>query len=322
MKLAIRDYFFNETHKAKINAVAEKYGVIVDYFGDDPIPADKLGDYEILYGRPTADELRGMTKLKWLATTIAGVEVYCKKDIYCNDVVLTNSSGAYGLTISEHLIMVTLMLLRKMPFYSKAVSDHSWVKRSEVPSIGSIYGSRITVMGTGDIGTNYARRVKAMGASVVHGVRRTVKAADPAFDDIYTFDNVADILPQTDILVLALPGTKETVGIVTKELIAKLPKSAYIINIGRGALIDQDALIEALNNEQIAGAALDVMVPEPLPKDHPLWNAKNVLITPHCSGNMSLWYTQDKTVEMFCENLDLYMSGKPLKHIVDMNNGY
>ena len=117
------------------------------------------------------------------------------------------------------------------------------------------------------------------------------------------------------------PGST-TVRTMTRERIAQLSPSSILVNVGRGTAIDQEALMEALNFGKLAGAALDVMVPEPLPVDHPLWNTKNLLLTPHVAGNMTLGYTCDKTVSMFCENLEKYAQGKPLDHLVDLKRGY
>ena len=140
----------------------------------------------------------------------------------------------------------------------------------------------ITVLGTGDIGTEFARRAKAMGAKDIRGVRRTKKAADPAFDGVFTHEELDSLLPDTDILVMALPSTADTVGILSRERIALLPRDAIVVNVGRGTAIDQEALMEALNAGRIAGAALDVVVPEPLPREHPLWSTRNLLLTPIC----------------------------------------
>ena len=180
----------------------------------------------------------------------------------------------------------------------------------------SICGSTITVLGTGDIGTNFARRAKALGAKTVRGVRRSKKPCDPAFDEVHTLDGLDAVLPQTEILVMALPSTPETAGILSRERIALLPPDAIVVNVGRGTAVDQDALMEALNAGRIAGAALDVMMPEPLPADHPLWETKNLLLTTHISGNMSLGLTCDLDVELFCEDLENYAAGRPLERLV------
>ena len=319
-KIAVLSSFMEEHHIAKIRDTAAACGFAVDFYADDKMPKEKAADYEILYGLVGPGFLKYMTGLKWFCTPSAGVEPYAPDEVYPHpDVLLTNSAGAYGITISEHILMVTLMLLRQMPAFQQIVAERGWVR--SLP-MRSICGSTITVLGTGDIGTNFARRAKALGATAVYGVRRTKKAGDPAFDEIYAMDELDAILPKTDILVMALPGTAETVGTLSRERIALLPRHAIVVNIGRGSAVDQDALIDALNSEAIAGAALDVMVPEPLPADHPLWSAKNILITPHVSGNMSLGITRDLDVDLFCRDLINYAEGRPLQQLVDRKLGY
>ena len=125
-----------------------------------------------------------------------------------------------------------------------------------------------------------------------------------------------------DALIMSLPATNETIGILSKERIALLPSHAYLINVGRGSAIDQTALVDALNDHRIAGAALDVMLPEPLPADHPLWSCPNTILTPHVSGNLSLGLTCELDIDMFLADLKRYSEGKPLKNFVDRRKGY
>ena len=319
-KIAVLSSFMEEHHVEKIRTLAENCGFTADFYADDRIPREKFADYEVLYGMPGPALLKHMTALKWFCTPSAGVEPYTPDEVYPNpDVMLTNSAGAYGITISEHILMVTLMLLRQMPAFQQVVAQRSWVRTMPMRSI---CGSTVTVLGTGDIGTNFARRAKALGAKAVYGVRRTKKPGDPAFDAMYGMDELNAILPRTDILVMALPATAETVGVLSRERIALLPRHAIVVNVGRGSAVDQDALMDALNGERLAGAALDVMVPEPLPVDHPLWDAKNILITPHVSGNMSLGITRDLDVDLFCTDLENYVAGRPLQQLVDRKLGY
>lgn len=319
-KIAVMDDFFTEEHRRQITETAEKCGFTVDFFPRNTLTPGTEAEYEVFYGFPPMDLLKKAENLKWYCCSFAGVDKFLSDDIYPNpDVMLSNSSGAYGITISEHIIMVTLMLLRRMPEYVDTVRQHIW--QDPVP-MRSICGSTITVLGTGDIGTNFARRAKAMGAKLIRGVRRTAKAGDPCYDEMYTFDRLDEILPKTEILVMALPSTPDTIGILSRERIALLPKDAIVVNVGRGTAIDQEALMDALNNDQLAGAAIDVMVPEPLPTDHPLWDTKNLLLTPHISGNMSLGITCDLDVAMFCEDLENYAAGRPLKRYVNRKLGY
>lgn len=320
-KIAVYDNFTEPKHRRMIDETAAKYGFTVDYYlAPASVPADKRGEYEIIYGMPAPGELKSFSGLKWVCGSFAGVDAYLDDSLYPSpDVMLSNSSGAYGVTIAEHIVMVTLMLLRHAPAYCADQAAHRW---GDVMPMRSIMGSTVTIIGTGDIGTEFARRAKALGAASVRGVRRTKKAADPAFDEIHTNDTLDALLPDTDILVLALPATGETRGILSAERIALLPESAYVVNVGRGSAIDQAALIAALNGGRIAGAALDVFVQEPIPAEDPAWTAKNLLLTPHISGQMSLGYTRDRNVALFCEDLERYGKGEKPARLVDRRVGY
>lgn len=319
-KLAVLGDFLEPHHHAQIDSTAARCGFAADYYPDGHVPAELAGQYEVLYGMPDRAALRTFTSLKWFCGNFAGVDAYLDDALYPSpDVVLTNSSGAYGVTIAEHLIMVTLMLLRHASAYVLEAAAHRW---GPVLPMRSIMGSTITVVGTGDIGTEFARRAKAMGAKSIRGVRRTMKPADPAFDSVHTHDQLESLLPDTDLLVLALPSTPDTIGFLSRRRIALLSKTAFVINVGRGSAIDQPALVDALNAGQLAGAALDVFVQEPIPDGDPIWDAKNLLLTPHVSGQLSLGYTRDKNVALFCEDLENYAAGRPLARYVDRKIGY
>ena len=320
-KIAVYDNFTEPKHRQQIDATAAKYGFTVDYYAvPESVPAEKRDEYEIIYGMPKPGELKGFRNLKWFCGSFAGVDAYLDESLYPSpEVMLSNSSGSYGVTIAEHIVMVTLMLLRHAPTYCADQTAGRW---AEVMPMRSIIGSTVTVIGTGDIGTEFARRAKALGAKSVRGVRRTKKAADPAFDEIHTNEELDALLPDTDILVLALPATGGTKNILSAERIALLPRRAYVVNVGRGSAIDQTALVDALNAGRIAGAALDVFQREPLPENDPAWAAKNLIVTPHISGQMSLGYTRDRNVELFCEDLERYGKGEKPVRLVDRKIGY
>lgn len=320
-RIAVYDNFTEPKHRQQINDTAAKYGFAVDYYAaPQTVPPEKRDEYEVIYGMPKPSELKSFTNLKWFCGSFAGVDAYLDDSLYPSpEVMLSNSSGAYGVTIAEHLIMVTLMLLRHEMSYCADAAAHRW---GAVQPMRSIIGSTITVLGTGDIGTEFARRAKAMGAASIRGVRRTRKAADPAFDAIYTHDELDTLLPDTDILVMALPSTGETKNILSAGRIALLPPTAYVVNVGRGSAIDQPALVEALNAGKLAGAALDVFAEEPVPAGDPVWTAQNLLLTPHISGQMSLGYTRDRNVALFCEDLERYGRGEKPARLVDRRIGY
>ena len=319
-KIAVLGSFLEPSHHALIDSTAARCGFAADYFPDSRVPAELAGQYEVVYGMPRPADLKAFTGLRWFCGSFAGVDAYLDEALYPSpEVVLSNSSGAYGVTIAEHLIMVTLMLLRHAPTYLRHADAHRW---GDVLPMRSLIGSTITVLGTGDIGTEFARRARVMGPRAIRGVRRTRAAADPAFDSVHTHDELDALLPDTDILVMALPSTPDTFHILSADRIALLPARAYVVNVGRGTAIDQPALTAALNDGRIAGAALDVFAQEPIPDGDPIWTARNLLITPHISGQMTLGYTRDKNVALFCEDLENYANGRPLKRYVNRKIGY
>ena len=318
--LGIQAEFLTDKHKRDIERACAANGLDVRYFADEAELDAHIAECEILYGRIPPEKLRAAASLKWYACSNSGVDPYISEDLYPHpDVILTNSAGAYGITISEHILMVLLMLLRKMPAYIEGSSAHQWENHG---SIRSIYGSTIVVIGTGDIGTNFAQRAKAMGAAHIRGVHRTEKHVARCFDECYTVEDLPFALEGADIVVLCVPGTPETEHLMSRKMLSKLKETAVLINVGRGSVLDQDALAELLNEGHLAGAALDVTVPEPLPADHPLWSAKNLILTPHISGNMSLGITCDLDVNMFCDNLTRYCREQAMKHVVQRHIGY
>ena len=187
--------------------------------------------------------------------------------------------------------------------------------------IRSVKDSRITLLGTGDIGLETARRLKAFQPACLNGVNRSGQNPDNCFDRILTQDAWEQILPETDVLIISLPGTKDTFHMVGKQQLALLPDGAVIINVGRGSVIDQEALIRELKNGRLQ-AGLDVFEKEPLEKDDPVWELPNLLITPHTAGNMTLVHTVNRIVEMFLEDLDAYCAGRKPRRLIDRTRGY
>lgn len=316
--ICVVNEFITDAHRRQIDAAAEKHGFSVRYYQTKADASGHLADCEVLFGH-WRSLLKEAPMLKWYCCSYAGVDPYQPPFRFPEGVLLTNSSGAYGVTISEHIMMVTLMLQRRMLDYAQIVRDRGWT--NDLP-VRSIQGSRLTLLGTGDIGTTFAQRARALCPASVTGVNRSGRVPDPVYDRVMPMAELDRVLPETDILVMSLPSTPETVGVLSRERLALLPESAILVNVGRGSAIDQDALMDALNAGRLAGAALDVMTPEPLPADHPLWTTKNLLITPHVAGNMTLGYTCNKTVSMFCDDLENYAEGRPLKHLVDLKRGY
>ena len=319
--ICVYQEFLTEAHKARIRETAEDLGFAPHFFTLDQFEEAKacLQGCEILYAHNPELLRAAPASLKWYCCSYAGVDPYCKDPgLFANPDCLLTNSNCYGVTIAEHVVMVLLMLLRRMPEYEEVVRSRGW--SNQLP-IRSIRDNTFTILGTGDIGVNVADRLHGMGAARITGLSRSGRARE-GFDEVLPISRLDEALPQARNLIMALPGTAETYHILNRARIALLPRGAYVVNVGRGAAVEQEPLAEALNAGRLGGAALDVMDPEPLPGDHPLWTARNIILTPHVSGNMTLGYTCDRNVEMFCEDLGNYAAGRPLNGLIDRARGY
>ena len=319
--ICIYEEFLTDAHRAQIEDAARETGFTTHFFALSQFEEARacLQHCEVLYGHSPELLRSAPAGLKWYCCASAGVDPYCADpSMFANPDCLLTNSNVYGVTIAEHVVMVTLMLLRRMPEYEAGVRRREW--GSALP-IRSIRDGEFTLLGTGNIGVNVAERLRGMGAAKITGLNRSGRP-HPAFDEVRPISDLDDVLPRTKILVMALPSTPDTIHILNRERIALLPADAYVINVGRGTALDQTALAEALNGGKLAGAALDVMDPEPLPKDDPLWDARNLILTPHVSGNMTLGYTCDENVARFCADLENYAAGRPLAGLVDRTLGY
>lgn len=312
---------FDAAHLQQIRTAAHTYGCTVDFFPDAAAAIPHLADTHIIFA-PTDSHSPELVKnapsLKWFASYYAGVDPLMAPGVLPREVLLTNGSGAYGITIAEHMIMVSLMLMRRMPEYERFVDNREF--RSDLV-IGSLYDANVVVCGTGDIGSQFAKRLRAFCPARITGLNRTGKAVE-GFDEVFPMSRLDEVLPQADLLALTLPGTPHTNDLISAERIASMKKSAFIINVGRGNCIDQEALIQALKEGSLAGAALDVFRTEPIPQEDPAWNTPNLLVTPHCSGKMTMQYTRDTLVCSFCDNLVRFCTGEPMHNVVDPFLGY
>ena len=310
----------SDDNKCEIEKTAGECGFDVAFFDTEAEASGKVSDAEVVYCN-SPELFKEMPGLRWCHSMSAGVGHFLVSGAFKNGgIILTNSSGSYGLVISEYVIMVTLMLMRRIPEYEEVIDRREWTQNLPVRSIA---GSSIAIIGTGNIGSNAALRYKALGAEKVTGFSRSGRPAE-GFDEVFRMDEFEKVMgaQNFDVLLLCVPGTPESKGLLNRERLAMLSDRTFVINVGRGTVIDQDALVDALNEGVIAGAALDVVYPEPLPEDSPLWTAKNLILTPHISGDMGLPYTVDITVDIFCDNLRRYARGESLTHVVDTAAGY
>ncbi len=299
----------------KIRETASGYDVIVG--SDKAISSDILARIEILHGNPERSILKKMPNLKWHNLGSAGSESYCDKELYENaEIILTNSSGVFGKPISEYVIGMFIALSRNMHYYRDNMQAGTWERRKLAADID---GSTVGVIGLGDIGSNVAQKAHALGARVL-AVKNSISEKPNYVDELYTAKGLDNVLSQSDFISLSLPSTSETKHFITRRHFDLMKKNAIIVNVGRGSAIDQDALLDALREEKIFAAGLDVTTPEPLPSDHPLWKEKRCLITPHNSADSH--GNSKRTLDIFTDNLSRYMNGERLGNIVNMERGY
>ena len=318
MKITVINDLLEERHFDMIRKTAAAVGADVKIYKTENDIPDEDRDADVIYGFGTNIAKTSRT-LKWLCVPSAGVDFLMYEDSFANkDCILTNSAGAYGVTIAEHMVAVTLMMMRNLPGYVEGNLKHEWMWPAGQRSLKD---SRITVLGTGDIGRTFASRVRSFEPECIVGINRSGRVRE-GFDRCYKVTDLEKILPDTDVLAMCLPATGETKDIMTYERLSMLPEGAYVVNVGRGSAIDEDALVKCLESGHLAGAALDVFRQEPLPESSPLWSVKNLLITPHVAGNLTLAHTKDKNVSMFCEDLVRFAAGEPLKYVVDRTRGY
>ncbi len=282
-----------------------------------------LDRIEISGGRFPRDLIARAPNLRWLQQWGAGADwILRHPEVVQHPVVITNTSGIHAIPISEHVFAYLLAFARRLPDAIRAQNRRHWLTHSEISEMGGVFelaGLTMLVVGVGAIGERIARLGKALEMRV-WGVRRHPEKNVSGADRMFGPENMQDVLPEADIVVLTLPYTSETHHLFDARAFAAMKRGAYFVNIGRGKVVDEAALVGALHSGQIAGAGLDVFETEPLPAESPLWEMPNVIITPHHSG-MTPYYDQ-RAMAIFLDNLRRYKSGLPLHHVIDKTRGY
>lgn len=311
MKIAV-PMFVRESDQKILEAAAPQGDF---YYGRDP---EKLAEAEVILGNVQPELLGRCRNLKWLQLNSAGADAYCKPGILPERVQLTNSTGAYGQALSEHMLALLLAMMKKLYLYHDNQKAHQWKDEGTVTSLED---ATVVVVGFGNIGRAFGRLCKLLGAHVI-GIRRHRGAVPGEADEMGTLEDLLGLLPRADVVASVLPGTPETTHLYDARMFAAMKPGAWFINCGRGNAVVQDDLRQALRNGHLSGAALDVTDPEPLPADDPLWDTPNLVITPHISGDHHLARTWDNVVNIAATNLKHYLAGEPLDNPVDRKTGY
>jgi phosphoglycerate dehydrogenase-like enzyme len=293
---------------------------------EDPDPSARLAalaDTEVLYAvRFSEADLNAAKRLKWLHLTSAGATHVLFPEMIESDILVTNSRGLYGIPIAEHVLGVMLMFARRLHDAYRFQGEGRWA-RSEMlgrfPKIAELHGRTVGVIGLGSIGLAVAERCKALGMRVVAS-RRHGGAKPACVDQLLGSGELPELLTQSDYVVVAAPLTPETKGLIGEKELRLLKPNAFIVNVGRGAIIQEAALIQALKEERVGGAGLDVTDPEPPAEDSELFHLPNVILTPHYSGIRSNYW--EHSVALFQPILGQYLRGEPMDNLVDKRAGY
>jgi phosphoglycerate dehydrogenase-like enzyme len=324
---------FNESQLDRIRAASPRLAVT----HADPVRADYRG-IEVLYAGTPPRDLARAPDLRWVQLHMAGVNALQDHPLYRDTTVpLTTTSGVHAATIAEYAITVLLALAHRVPRMVEWHARKAWPPDEQrwplfVPT--EIRGATLGVIGYGSIGRELGRiATSAFGMTVLACKRDPSRRSDPGYGlpgtgdpdgtlpvDWYGPAELSTMLPRCDVVVLCAPLTAETRCLINRAAIAAMKRTAYFVNVGRGATVDEVALAEALSEGRIAGAAIDVFDEEPPPAGHSFYGLDNVILSPHVSGFMPSY--DDRCAELFAENLRRYLAGAPLLNMVDRVRGY
>lgn len=288
---------------------------------DDETLHRRAHQLEICFGKIAPRLVQAAPSLRWVQWDAAGVNQIIDV-LRHRRVILTNASGIHGIPIAEHILGMMLVLARNLDYSIRLQLERRW-ERIRGPSVFELHGKRVLLLGVGAIGTTVAAKMQALGMEVV-GVRRDASTPHPTVEQIVPIAKLHSVLPTADFVVITLPHTETTDSMMGVRELELMKDSAYLVNVGRGGIVDETALVEALNAGPeaggIAGAAFDVFAEEPLPADHPLRDARNLLITPHYAG----WtpHYAERLWEIFLSNAQRYVEGRPLNNVIDLAAGY
>jgi phosphoglycerate dehydrogenase-like enzyme len=301
-----------------------------DHRGDPEFRRDPAGEArwrelldqaEVLFGIPGDSaaglaEVAALPRLRWVHATSAGAgEVVRTAKLPAEAlerVTITTSSGVHAIPLAEFAILGLLAIAKDLPRFAEDQRARAWPELRR--PLRELDGQTLFLVGLGEIGRETARLAKAFGMRTV-GIRRSQKPPPEYVDEVHGPDRLAELACRADAMVVSLPLTEETAGMIDRVVIERLPPSCIFVNVGRGGVVDEPALIEALQEGRIAGAVLDVFATEPLPPDSPLWDLPNVLVTPHAVALSAR--ENERIVELFVTNLRRYLDGEPLAKVVE-----
>ena len=284
---------------------------------------DEIADADIAIAWSLrGEQIKAANELKWIHSTATAVHFLMSDELRSSNIVVTNARDVHGPVVAEHAMALVFALAKRLPQAMRYQQQKHWAQQdiwNAAPCPRELKGASIAIIGLGGIGRPLAKMASSLGMRVI-GVREHPERACEGVEKIYSFADLNDALGHADFLVLALPVTPKTHHLMNASRLARLKRDAYLINVGRGVLIDEAALVDALRRKSFAGAALDVTEEEPLPSESPLWAMDNVFITPHIASlTEQMW---ERHYETFTQNLRRFLKNEPLMWVVDKEKAY
>jgi phosphoglycerate dehydrogenase-like enzyme len=280
---------------------------------------DRLAEAEVLFAPANLEprHLAEARNLRWWQLLSAGADRLFTNGLIDGGYTVTNLSGLHATVIGEYVLGAMLVISKGIHLAIRDQEKHAWNFRWN----SELKGQTVGIVGMGAIGGETARLCKAFGMRVL-GCRRSALARvrDGVADEVMPLSDLHDLLAESDYVVLSMPLTKDTTGMIGEAELAAMKPTAWLINIARGPVVDEPALIRVLKEQRIAGAFLDVFEKEPLPQDSPLWDLPNAVVTPHTSGAVQGY--GHRAAEIFLDNLKRYLAGEPLRNVVERERGY
>jgi len=280
----------------------------------------EIADADVFFGFPTAEVVAAAPKLRWIQSPSAGVEYVAKvPELVESDVILTNTRGAHGPSIGEHTFALLLAMTRRLPTCLDWQRQHHWGRVEGYRTSREIMGATMGIVGYGAIGRGIAQRAAAFEMPLL-AVDAQAVDGEPFLDEVWPPSRLPELLERSEVVVVAAPLTPETHHLLDADMLARMRPDAYLIVVSRGGIVDEAALAEALGASRLAGAALDVTEQEPLGPDSPLWDAPNLILTPHLAGDS--FQKERRVVEILRDNLLRFSRGEALLNVVDKRRGY
>jgi phosphoglycerate dehydrogenase-like enzyme len=306
------------------SGLRERFPNVAFTFAGDPRRAERLADADAYVNWGIDREtLFAAAKLAWFQSVAAGVENVLTPDLIARNLIVTNTSGVHASNIAEHVLAMMLAFARRFPFLFRAQFEHLWKEEEAHNRMSEIFelgGQTLLVVGYGDIGRRLAVLASAMGMTVDAVKRATSGDKDDWTREIAPIADLNRLLATADHVAICLPLTDETRGLFDSNRLAIMKPRSFLYNIGRGAIVETDALVDALRSGHLRGAGLDVTDPEPLPPDHPLWNLDNVIITAHTAGATPNYW--ERVARILATNIERISTGQTPSNLVNQRLGY